>query len=563
MLTVTGVCLALMPLPFKYIIDTAIPEKSMSLVIATAGIFLLAMAMRIIFFYIAWGWLVWISEDVVFRIRQMGFRHIQGLCLRFHSANPSGSLYNRVFEKSINDMALFFRQSFPLMMCYGIGLVVSVAACLWLSPPMTGVILIGSVGYVAIARYVGKIMWQKKADALSSHNIIAGFIMDRLRGVKTIQAFAMEDRVQEEFDGSVWPMQVKYVHAALAARKLSLGTEYLSYAVRSAVWIVGAYIVMGWDMKVGVLVAFVQYQTQLTHIMSHASNMYGQFSAARAGFDQVQTLMDIDSSVKDHPEATMPDRVEGRLDFDDVTFRYEDEDVLQDVSFKAEPGKMIALVGPSGSGKSTIANLLLRFYDPQGGRVELDGRDIRELPLRQYRGLFGVVLQDPFLFNCSIAENLRYAQPDATDQEVRQALNQARALDFVKDMRHGIHTKIGEFGGKLSGGQRQRIAIARCMLQNPRFMILDEATAALDNESEEAIQRSLDDLFEGRTSFVIAHRLSTIRGADRILVVDQGRIVEDGSYKELVRQKGLFYKLHTIATSTSTRQIKLSDAGFA
>jgi ATP-binding cassette subfamily B protein len=205
----------------------------------------------------------------------------------------------------------------------------------------------------------------------------------------------------------------------------------------------------------------------------------------------------------------------------------------------------------------------MRFYDPNTGAVRLDGKDIRELPLREYRSLFGVVLQEAFLFDDTIAANLRCGKPDATGQEVRQALVQAQALEFVERLSGGLDYRVGEAGANLSGGQRQRLAIARCMLCRPRFLVLDEATSALDNESERLVQKALEALFRERTAFIIAHRLSTIRRVDRILVLDEGRLVEDGDFGALVDAGGLFSHLHAIATSTSERRIKLSEAGFA
>jgi ABC-type multidrug transport system fused ATPase/permease subunit len=223
----------------------------------------------------------------------------------------------------------------------------------------------------------------------------------------------------------------------------------------------------------------------------------------------------------------------------------------------------VALVGRSGGGKSTIANLLMRFYDPNEGQVLLDGIDVRQLPLRSYRRLFGTVLQDPFLFDDTIRENLRCAKPDATDDDIREVLRKAKALEFVEAYPDGLDHRVGEGGHGLSGGQRQRISIARCMLMEPRFLLLDEATSALDNETEAIIQNALESLFENKTVFVIAHRLSTIRRSDRILVVEQGRIVEDGTFDGLLARDGLFRHLYSIATSTSTLQMKIDEAGFA
>lgn len=226
-------------------------------------------------------------------------------------------------------------------------------------------------------------------------------------------------------------------------------------------------------------------------------------------------------------------------------------------------GEKVALVGRSGAGKTTITSLFLCFYDPDKGRITFDGIDIRTLPLRPYRSSYGVVLQDPFLFDDTIEENLRCIDPQASAGKIREALRRARALDFVENFTDGLRHRVGEGGSKLSGGQRQRLAIARCMLLEPSVLILDEATSALDNEAESQIKQSLDALFEGHTVFVVAHRLSTIRDAHRILVFDQGRLEEEGTFEQLLDKKGLFRHLHDVATSPVSVQTKLKEAGFA
>ena len=278
------------------------------------------------------------------------------------------------------------------------------------------------------------------------------------------------------------------------------------------------------------------YQGTLIAMIQTLTNVYGQFMGASAAFDQLFTIMDTHSTVVDDPAAVFPPRVEGRLEFRHVTFGYDTTPVLSDLNIDIPYGQTVALVGRSGCGKTTLTNLLMRFYDPQAGAICLDGTDIRRLPLRAYRALFGVVLQDPYLFDASVAVNLRYADPDATDDDLRDALQRAQAWEFVQRFAEGMHHRIGEGGGQVSGGQRQRLAIARCLLLRSRFVLLDEATSALDVESEATIQKSLDALFVGRTVLVIAHRLSTIRRAHRILVMDQGRLVEQGHLRGTARR---------------------------
>jgi len=274
--------------------------------------------------------------------------------------------------------------------------------------------------------------------------------------------------------------------------------------------------------------------------------------------------METRSTVVERPGAVMPGTITGAIEFRDVRFSYnENAPALQGISFTVPANQTIALVGRSGSGKSTIANLLMRFYDPDSGNILLDGVPITDLPIRDYRAQFGIVLQDPYLFDDTIEMNLRCIKPAATSEEMHHALEQARALEFVDRFPEGMNHRVGESGGHLSGGQRQRIALARCFLLKPRFLILDEATSALDTESEALVHAALSQLTMNRTSFIIAHRLSTIRNANRVLVLDNGRVAEDGTFEELLKLNGIFFKLYQIATSTSAKRIKLEEAGFA
>ena len=285
-------------------------------------------------------------------------------------------------------------------------------------------------------------------------------------------------------------------------------------------------------------------------VVSTLTNVWGSLTAARAGLDQLLTVLDTHSEVPERQGAEMPAVVEGRLSFEAVDFCYRPQSpVLQGLDLTFPPGQNVALVGPSGGGKTTLANLLLRFHDPERGRISLDGHDIRDLPIKPYRALFGVVLQDPYLFNTSIAANLRYAAPEANEAQLVEALRLARAWSFVEQLPGRLDYVVGEGGSQLSGGQRQRIAIARCLLLRSRFVILDEPTSALHVEAEKAVQDAFESLFVNRTTFIIAHRLSTIRHADRILVLQGGRVVQDGTYDQLTSTPGLFQQMQRLATA--------------
>lgn len=560
-----GLAVALQPLFAKYVIDEAIPQRSLRLALLAAGVFLAVMFVRMALWFWAMTIVYRIQQDVVFELRATSFAHLQKLCLRFHSQFPSGFIYERVFGNSINTLGNFMQAIFTQLVTYAVGLVFSLGFCLYLSPALTMVILAGGIGYVIAARALSGRIYAKTRESNEAGMHIVNVIMDKLRGHKTIQSFALEDRVQEEFNRQLRPAMRKWLASVLESMKLSFVTEGLGYLITALVIVGGAVLVIrnAGHFPLGTLVAFIGYQGALISMISAMTNIYGLAMSARTAFDQLFSVLDTHSTVIERPGAVMPPGLQSRLEFRDVTFAYGETPVLRNVNLDILAGKTTALVGRSGSGKSTLANLMLRFYDPSGGTILLGGHDIRDLPVRDYRTLFGVVLQDPFLFDTTIEANLRAVQPEVSEAEMIRVLNQAGAWEFIEKFPDRLQHRVGEGGGQLSGGQRQRLALARCMLTRSRIVILDEATSALDPESEKIVQRGLDVLAQGRTVIVIAHRLSTIRHADQIVVMDQGRVVEQGNFDALLERGGHFAGLYAIATSTSTQRIKFAEAGFA
>ncbi|MCC6579779.1 MAG: ABC transporter ATP-binding protein [Phycisphaeraceae bacterium] len=549
---IAGGAYGLMPLFSKYLLDVALLEhRSLTLAAWIAGAFLLAQCLRQTCWYLAMRQFLFLQERVTFALRTRGFGHVQRLCLRFHSKYPTGFLYQRVFGSAIASVGGAMQSVFKNLALYITGIITSVTCCLMLSVPMTGVVLVGVLGYVLVGRSISKRIYQKARVSQEAQNLITEFIMDRLRGAKTVQAMTIEDDVQQDFESRLWPAQLKNLAVAKENFRLSLATETLGYALTSAIWVVGAYSVLDLDLTLGDLVAFMGYQATFTTLVSVLTGIWGEIANARAGFDQLLTVLETQSTVPSLPETAESLHfapVRGDLELRNISFRYGDgPPVIRDFSVQVPHGQSVALVGRSGSGKTTLASLLMRFYDPDQGAILLDGQNIREIPIRAYRQHFGIVLQDPYLFDESVRVNLRYADPDATDEQIIDALRAAQAWSFVDQLPGKLDYRVGESGGQLSGGQKQRLAIARCLLLRSKFVVLDEPTSALDVESEQAIQQAFDRLFENRTVFIIAHRLSTIRRADRILVIDEGRIVQDGRYADLIEQSGLFRQFHEIA----------------
>lgn len=551
LIAIAGGLFGLMPLFLKFLIDDAIPRGSVQLALLIAVAFVLTHAVRTTIWFTAMQQILLTQEKITFALRTAGFSYLQRLSLQFHHRFPSGFLYQSVFGTAINAVGGAMQTVFKQLSLYIVALATSLIACLMLSVPMTLVILAGSVGYVVISRLTSPQIYSKTKLSHESQNQISDFVVDRLRGTRTIQAMAIEEQVDTEFATRLWPAQLRSLDAVKQTFRLSVMTEMVGYVVTACIMLAGVYAIFELGLSIGDLVTFMAYQATFITIVATLTNVWGSLTAARAGLDQLLTILNTPSHVLDRPDAPMPTIVRGELTLENMSFGYEPEQpVLQHLNLAFPPGQSVALVGASGGGKTTLANLLLRLYDPTHGRILLDGQDIRNLPLKRYRSLFGVVLQDPYLFNTSVEANLRCARPDASEAEVIEALERARAWAFVQHLPGQLRYQVGEGGSRLSGGQRQRIAIARCLLLQSRFVILDEPTSALDVESERAVQEAFGSLYEDRTTFVIAHRLSTIRHADRILVLQDGQVIQDGPYDRLVAEQGVFQRLHAMASGT-------------
>jgi len=484
------------------------------------------------------AWLYTVAgERVVTDLRSDLYQAILRQDIGFFDTSRTGELTNRLAaDTTVLQNTVTVNISMALRM--GLVAIGSLVMMLLTSPLLTAVamavvpvVAIGAAVYGRIVRRLSK----RVQDALADATQVAE---ETIGGVRTVRAFAREDQEVGRYRQAVERSYRLAAWRALATGAFQAIAGFGGFgAIALVVWY-GGHLVLDGDLTAGALTAFLLYTLTVAFSLGGLSSLYGDFMKAIGASKRVFHLLDLPAPLEDRGGQPVQS-VQGDVRFEGVGFRYParpDEPVLRDFDLHLSPGRVVALVGPSGSGKSTVARLLTRFYDPTQGRLTIDGRDVAELDPRSLREHIGLVSQEPILFAASIAENIRYGRPGATRDEVLAAAEAANARDFVERFDKGFDTEVGERGVRLSGGQKQRIAIARAILKDPRILVLDEATSALDTESEQLVQEALDRLMEGRTTLVIAHRLSTIRDADRVVVMEDGEVVEQGSHDELMRR---------------------------
>jgi ATP-binding cassette subfamily B multidrug efflux pump len=376
-------------------------------------------------------------------------------------------------------------------------------------------------------------------------------LQENLSAVREAQAFNREEQNIQAFAESNAASRDASIEAVAYTSALQPTLEALGYVSIALVAGIGALVLLqgrhlpGTTMSFGLIITFIAYVQRFNQPISQISVMWTNLQSAVAGAERIFGFLDLEPDLQDHPDAKEMPPIEGRVVFDHVWAEYAPgQPVLRDVSLVAEPGQTIAIVGPTGAGKTTMINLIPRFWDVSSGAVTIDGVDVRDVTAASLRAQIGIVLQDSFLFSDTVLNNIRYGRPDATDEECIAAAKLARADSFIERLPNGYQTMLGERGSGLSQGQRQLLAIARAALANPRILILDEATSSVDTRTERLIQKALEELLHGRTSFVIAHRLSTIRNADQVLALKDGQIIERGTHDELLRARGFYYNLY-------------------
>jgi ABC-type multidrug transport system fused ATPase/permease subunit len=529
----------------KYLIDDVIPSNDPSKLKWLIVVVVVAIVIQSVTSYSLTQILSVEAQHLIAKLRSQVQRHIIKLPIRYFDNAKTGELVSRIMT-DVEGVRNLVGTGFAQMIGGVLTAVISLFLLINISPMMTLYVLLPVVvfGLVSLKAF-GKIrpIFRERGKINAQ---VTGRLTETLGGIRVIKGFNAEAQEIKTFERGVEELFLN-VKASLTATSFVTSAGALLLGLASAgIMGIGGYMIMEGEMTFGDFLAFTLYLGFMIAPIVQMSNIGSQLTEAFAGLDRTEEIMNTPLEADDRKRTRVLDTITGDVEFQDVSFAYESgKEVVKSINFKAPAGSVTALVGTSGSGKTTIAGLAATFLNPDSGKILLDGNDLQTVTLESFRSKLGVVLQDDFLFEGTIRENILFPRPEASEDELLKAVKAAHVQEFSDRFELGLDTLIGERGVKLSGGQRQRIAIARAILADPRILILDEATSNLDTESETLIQASLKELMKGRTTFVIAHRLSTIRQADQILVIEQGKIVERGKHEELITLQQRYYQLYT------------------
>ncbi|MCM3630358.1 ABC transporter ATP-binding protein/permease [Paenibacillus glycanilyticus] len=532
------------PLAVSHVIDTLLPEGNLKYIIGACAILLAVYLLNTFLSFVVTYWGHMLGINIETDMRKKLFEHVQKLSFRFFDNTKTGHLISRMTNDlfEIGEVAHHGPEDMFIAVMTLIG---AFGIMAYINLPLTVMTFIVVPVIILLVLYFNGKM-TKAADRLFGD--MADFnarVEDTVGGIRVVQAFSNEKHESKLFEHNNSRFRLaKLISYKIIGMNSSI-TYMLMRLVTLFVLLAGTWFVINGDLQYGEFVAFVLMTNIFFKPIEKINAVIESYPRGIAGFRRYVELLETEPDVADAPNAKDVDRLHGNIEYRNVTFGYEGEaTVLENISLSIKAGETVAFVGPSGAGKTTLCSLLPRFYEVSGGGISVDGHDIRDLKLESLRKQIGIVQQDVFLFAGTIRENIAYGKLGASDEDIMQAARRARLEEFIQSQPDGLDTVVGERGVKLSGGQKQRMAIARMFLKNPPILILDEATSALDTETEQAIQQSLAELSQGRTTLVIAHRLATIKNADRIVVVTENGITEQGRHEELVATGGIYSRLH-------------------
>jgi ATP-binding cassette subfamily B protein/subfamily B ATP-binding cassette protein MsbA len=537
---------AVLPWTSKFMIDTVLSKNDLALLFGTCAVLLVIAVADIVVASITDYTSRLLSSKMQVHMRRLLISHLQVMPLDRLEKLKTGGIISRL-EGDVGSFSDLLYEGFLTPLSGILMFVIAIGSLVLISPMVTMICCGFCLVLFCIAYLVFNVMRPLFRDIREDVAKISGRLAETFGGIRVVRCFGRENYESREFVTSHHLVLRKNLHTAGLNIAVHRSVWFIHWCMNIAIWgTAGYFVIHDHRLTIGGVVVFVQFShwffQPVFMIMHSLSHMQNSIACTERIFD----LLDEEVVIKDDPDAVAVEGVRESLRFESVSFSYESEKpVLQALSFEVPAGQTVALVGPSGAGKTTVTNLLVRFYDPEEGQITLDGRDVRHFRLREYRGLFSLVLQDVFLFDGTVAENIAYSYPEATREEIVESAKAACADEFIREFPEGYDTVIGERGVKLSGGQKQRISLARAILRDPEVLILDEATSSLDSESEALIQEALRTILAGRTTLVIAHRLSTIMDADKIVVLVDGVVAEEGTHDELLTKRGKYYEMFT------------------
>jgi len=531
------------PLIIGYAIDEGLVAGSLRVIYAMVAVYVFVNLATWALSYVQTVGMGWIGQHMILDIRNVLFGHLQSLSLQFYSEQKAGWIISRL-TNDIENFNTLLNDGVQNLVKNGLTLI-GVFIAIFFVDWRLALATISILPVMVVGTTVFRIeSWKAYRAAREAVAEVVAHLQENVSGMRVVQAFTGEKRSSGRFDERNRSYRRANVRATLLSAVYFPGVELLGSVGLGVVLLYGGFRVVGGEMSVGELVAFVGLLNMFFQPIQQLSQLYSDLQSTLASLEKVFAVLDTDSDHADSPNAKDLSALSGDVEFDRVSFAYGEDVVLDDVSFRIKPGETLAIVGETGAGKSTVVKLLSRFYDPTRGKVRIDGQDLRDVRGSSLRKYMGVVLQDTFLFTGTIKDNIRYGRPDATDEEIIAAARTVGADDFIRRFPEGYETQVRERGGRLSVGERQLVAFARALLADPKLLVLDEATSSVDLATEARIEAALDSLLAGRTSIVIAHRLSTVRRADRVLVMGEGRVIEEGTHEELLSRPSAYRRLY-------------------